>query len=97
MSTLGRIHYRVAEQSRLRAPLVWFRHRGLRGSDIILASYPRSGQYWLRFQLGELFSGRPVEYEQSGTSHSRYGSATQSDAFASSRGSAGPYARGLPQ
>jgi Sulfotransferase domain len=63
MSTLGRIHYRVVEQSRLRAPLVWLRHLGLRGSDILLASYPRSGQYWLRFQLGELLSGRPIEYD----------------------------------
>ena len=48
---------------RLRAPLVWFRHRGLSSSDILLVSYPRSGQYWLRFQLGEILSGRPVEYD----------------------------------
>jgi hypothetical protein len=63
MSTLGRLHFMVERHSGLRAPLVWLRHRRLSSSDILLASYPRSGQYWLRFQLGEILSGRPVEYD----------------------------------
>jgi len=41
----------------LRAPLVWFRHRGLADKDVFLASYPRSGNTWMRFLLCEVLTG----------------------------------------
>jgi Sulfotransferase domain len=37
----------------LRAPIVRYRHRGIRPQDGMLASYPRSGTTWLRFMLTE--------------------------------------------
>jgi Sulfotransferase domain len=46
----------------LRAPLVWFRHRGVLAADAWLASYPRSGNTWLRFLLFELVTGRTAEF-----------------------------------
>jgi hypothetical protein len=44
-------------RSRARAPIMWLRHRGLRSQDVFLASYPRSGNTWLRFQLVEAITG----------------------------------------
>lgn len=34
-----------------------FRHRGLRPDDVFLASFPRSGNTWLRFVLADLATG----------------------------------------
>jgi hypothetical protein len=47
----------------LRAPLVWIRHLGLDGSDVFLASYPRSGNTLLRFPLAEVISGAFCSFE----------------------------------
>ncbi|HXJ93732.1 MAG TPA: sulfotransferase domain-containing protein [Terriglobia bacterium] len=47
---------RKASRSRLRAPVVWLRHRGLSPRDVFVASYPRSGSTWLRFLLVELLT-----------------------------------------
>lgn len=55
MSLLRRLR-RKASRSRLRAPLVWLRHRGLAARDVFIASYPRSGSTWLRFLLLELLT-----------------------------------------
>jgi hypothetical protein len=53
---LKRLRHKAA-RTRLRAPLVWLRHRGLDPSDVFLASYPKSGSTWLRFQLFEVLTG----------------------------------------
>jgi len=57
-----RARYRVSS-SRLRVPVLWFRHRGMRESDVFMGSYPRSGSTWLRFILFELLSGEPATFE----------------------------------
>jgi hypothetical protein len=62
MSALRRARYR-ASKTRLRVPLIWLRHRGLDSSDVFLASYPRSGNTWLRFQLAEILAGRGHGFE----------------------------------
>lgn len=42
--------------------LQWVRHRGLRPEDSFLASYPRSGNTWLRFMLFEALTGKPADF-----------------------------------
>jgi hypothetical protein len=59
---IRRVRYEVSS-SPLRVPILWFRHRGMRDSDIFLGSYPRSGSTWLRFTLFELLSGQPATFE----------------------------------
>ena len=51
------VRYKL-RSTKLREPLVWFRHRGL-GLDnehVFLASYQRSGSTWLRFLLCEVLT-----------------------------------------
>lgn len=60
--TYRRLRYRAA-RTRLSAPLLWIRHWGLRSRDVFLASYPRSGQHWARFQLFEILTGRPADFD----------------------------------
>src|SRR5438552_2005589 len=52
-----------AARTRLRNPLIWLRHRGLASQDVVLASYPRSGQYWFRFLLTEILTGASGEFD----------------------------------
>ena len=59
---LTRLRYRAA-RGRLHMPLTWLRHRGLDPRDVFLASYPRSGQHWTRFQLFELLTGQSAEFD----------------------------------
>ncbi|MBZ5719907.1 MAG: sulfotransferase domain-containing protein [Acidobacteriia bacterium] len=59
---LRRLRHR-ASKSLLRKPLIWLRHRGLDPADVFLASYPRSGNTWLRFQLVEILAGRSAEFD----------------------------------
>ena len=47
------IWYRAAK-SGMRAPLNWIRHWGLDPNDAFIASYPRSGNTWLRFVLFDI-------------------------------------------
>jgi Sulfotransferase domain len=47
----------------LRSPLVAWRARGLSDTDVIFASYPRSGSTWLRFLLFEVLTSRSAEFE----------------------------------
>ena len=61
LSLLRRIRYRITETP-VRAPVIWFRHRGFKTEDIFLACYPKSGSTWLRFQLYEALSGQPAEF-----------------------------------
>jgi hypothetical protein len=56
------LRYRAA-RTRLSVPLLWTRHRRLRSGDVFLASYPRSGQHWARFQLFEILTGRPADFD----------------------------------
>ena len=47
----------------LRAPLVWWRHRGLDQSDMFFCAYPKSGTTWARFVLFEMLSGMPSGFK----------------------------------
>lgn len=58
---LGRL---LLKRSGLRPWRVKWRHRGLGPDDVALASYPRSGNTWLRFLLYELATGQSAEFEQ---------------------------------
>ena len=51
-----RLRYKTM-RTRARAPFIWLRHRGLNSRDVFLASYPKSGSSWLRFQLFEILTG----------------------------------------
>ena len=62
MLTLRQMRWKLAKTD-LRVPLVWYRHRGLRDSDMFIAGYPRSGTTWLRFMLYEILSGKDTEFE----------------------------------
>ena len=42
-----------------------YRSRSLRRSDVLLASYPRSGNTWMKFMLAELMSGDRVDFDTS--------------------------------
>ena len=57
--TLRRVRFR---HKTLRAPVVRWRHRGLRPQDAFLASYPRSGTTWLRFLLFEALTREPSAF-----------------------------------
>lgn len=50
-------------QTPLRAPLVWWRHRGLNPTDQFFAAYPKSGTTWARFVLFEMLSGMPSGFK----------------------------------
>ena len=60
--TLRRMRFR-AMRTRLRAPWAWILHRGLTAEDVFIASYPRSGSHWLKFQLLEILTGQPADFD----------------------------------
>ena len=62
MSFLRRTGYRLSKTA-LRPPLIWLRHRGLDPADVMLASYPRSGNTWCRFLLAEILSDHKVGFD----------------------------------
>jgi hypothetical protein len=47
----------------VRAALVSYRHRNLRGSDAMLISYPKSGSTWLRFLIAHGITGEEVDFD----------------------------------
>ena len=57
MSILRKLRHKIAK-SPVHQPLTWIRHRGLRPADVFVASYPRSGNTWLRFMLYEILVGQ---------------------------------------
>jgi len=57
-----RLRYRAA-RTWLSNPLLWRLHRGLQAEDVYLASYPRSGQHWTRFQLFELLTHGSPDFD----------------------------------
>ena len=56
-----RLRHKITS-TKVRAPIVWWRHIGLKSEDIILGSYPRSGSTWLRFTLFEILTGKPSSF-----------------------------------
>jgi len=58
----GRLGY-LLSKTKLRTPLSWIRHMGLRPADIFFGSYPRSGSTWTRFVLYEILTGREASFE----------------------------------
>jgi hypothetical protein len=61
MPIIRKIRHKIAK-SPLHRPLVWVRHCGLRPSDVFVASYPRSGNTWLRFMLYEILVGQSSSF-----------------------------------
>lgn len=64
MISAKQVWYRAAK-SGLRRPLNWLRHWGLGPNDAFIASYPRSGNTWLRFVLYEvLVAGQTADFDE---------------------------------
>jgi len=61
MSTMRLVRHKIAK-SQLHRVLAWKRHRGIRPEDVFVASYPRSGNTWLRFMLYELLAGQSSSF-----------------------------------
>jgi Sulfotransferase domain len=59
---LNKLRSKLAK-SPLHRPVAWFRHRRLHSDDVFLASYPRSGNTWLRFVLSELLTGTSIDFD----------------------------------
>lgn len=57
-----RLIHAKAARSKIRVPLVWYWHLGLKTQDIFQASYPRSGSTWLRFMLFEILCGHEAGF-----------------------------------
>jgi len=57
-----RLRY-LLSKTKLRRPLYWVRHMGLRPADIFFGSYPRSGSTWTRFVLYEILTGRDASFD----------------------------------
>jgi hypothetical protein len=57
-----RMRYR-AMRGKLRLPVTWLLHRRLDPRDVFLASFPRSGSHWLKFQLLEIITGQAADFE----------------------------------
>ncbi len=56
------IRYRL-RTTKLRAPLIWVRHRGLDPDDVFLSSHMRSGNTWLRFILCEVLTRDAADFQ----------------------------------
>jgi len=62
LSTYRKIRHK-ASKTLLRSPVIWLRHRGIDGNDVMVASYPRSGNTWLRFMLTKILTGRSAGFD----------------------------------
>lgn len=58
-----RLRHRITS-TKVRNPIVWWRHRGLAPADVMLGSYPRSGSTWLRFVLFEILTGESSSFDR---------------------------------
>jgi hypothetical protein len=63
MQTYRRVRAKAA-RSKIRVPMVWSWHLGLKSQDAFLASFPRSGSTWLRFMLYEVLSGEDAGFRK---------------------------------
>jgi hypothetical protein len=61
--TIWRARDALRRSGTLRRVVVAVRHRGLGPADFFVASFPRSGNTWLRFVLADLATGAPVDFE----------------------------------
>ena len=59
---LRRTGYRLSKTA-LRPPLIWLRHQGLDPADVMIASYPRSGNTWCRFLLAEILTNHTTGFD----------------------------------
>jgi hypothetical protein len=66
MATAQGLRYSIAK-SKIRVPLVWYRHRAISSADVFVGAYPRSGSTWLRFLLLEVLSGQCAEFDSVNT------------------------------
>jgi sulfotransferase family protein len=62
VSTYRKIRHK-ASKTNLRTPLIWLRHRGIDRNDVMVASYPRSGNTWLRFLLTKILTGKSAGFD----------------------------------
>ena len=62
ISTYRKIRHQ-ASKTLLRAPIIWARHCGIDRNDVMVASYPRSGNTWLRFMLTRILTGKPGGFD----------------------------------
>ena len=62
MPIIRTVRHKIAK-SPAHGPLTWYRHRDLRPSDVFVASYPRSGNTWLRFMLYEILVGQSSSFK----------------------------------
>src|SRR5690242_4987063 len=60
-SRYRRLRYELSK-TKVRVPVIWFRHRNVRSADVVFAAYPRSGSTWCRFTLFEILTGRESEF-----------------------------------
>lgn len=61
-STYRKIRHQ-ASRTLLRAPIIWMRHCGIDRNDVMVASYPRSGNTWLRFLLTRILTGKSAGFD----------------------------------
>jgi hypothetical protein len=54
---------RLAGARYIRSGVVYLRHRGLTANDVFLASYPKSGNTWLKFLLCQLATKAEVDFQ----------------------------------
>ena len=60
--TVNRILRTKLRRTPARRWVVRWRHRHLSRADVFLASYPRSGNTWLRFMLGQGITGAEQDF-----------------------------------
>jgi hypothetical protein len=66
LSTYRKIRHK-ASKTLLRSPIIWLRHRGIDRNDVMVASYPRSGNTWLRFMLTKILTGKSAGFDNVNT------------------------------
>lgn len=59
--SVGKILKSALQQTPLRRALMAYRHIGLSDADVFIASYPRSGNTWLRSMLSSCLFGEPIK------------------------------------